>query len=178
TPKSAPHCLNRFEPISLLSALAVLTSKIGLVGTMSSSYSEPYNVARQFASLDLISGGRAGWNVVTSSIEGTGKNYGRPHPDHAQRYAIAAEHLDVVQGLWDSWDDDALVRDRATGGFFDPDKLHRLDHRGRFFSVEGPLNIRRSPQGQPVIFQAGSSDDGIDLAGRSADAVFSNGSTF
>ncbi|ABC36193.1 putative monooxygenase moxC [Burkholderia thailandensis USAMRU Malaysia  len=178
TPKSAPHFLNRFEPISLLSALAALTSKIGLVGTMSSSYSEPYNVARQFASLDLISGGRAGWNVVTSSIEGTGKNYGRPHPDHAQRYAIAEEHLDVVQGLWDSWDDDALVRDRATGQFFDPDKLHRLDHRGRFFSVEGPLNIRRSPQGQPVIFQAGSSDDGIAFAGRCADAVFSNGSTF
>jgi FMN-dependent oxidoreductase (nitrilotriacetate monooxygenase family) len=178
TAKSAPHFLNRFEPIALLSALAALTTKIGLVGTVSSPYSEPYNTARQFASLDLISGGRAGWNVVTSSIEGTGKNYGKVHPDHALRYAIAEEHLDVVKGLWDSWDDDAMVRDRESGRFFDPDKMHRLNHQGRFFSVEGPLNIGRSPQGQPVIFQAGSSEDGIGFAGRHADAVFSNGGTF
>ncbi|MBA3772491.1 MAG: LLM class flavin-dependent oxidoreductase [Ramlibacter sp.] len=176
--ESAPHFLNRFEPISLLSALAAVTSTIGLVGTISSSYSDPYTVARQFASLDLISGGRAGWNVVTSPLEGSGKNYGREHPDHALRYKIAEEHLDVVKGLWDSWDDDALIRDRATGRFFDPTKLHRLNHRGRFFSVEGPLNIRRSPQGQPVIFQAGSSDDGISFAGRHADAVFTDGGTF
>jgi len=178
TGKSAPHFLNRFEPIALLSALAAVTTKIGLVGTISASYSEPYTVARQFASLDLISRGRAGWNVVTSSLEGTGKNYGRVHPDHALRYEIAEEHLEVVKGLWDSWDDDALIRDRESGRFFDADKLHRLDHQGRFFSVEGPLNIRRSPQGQTVIFQAGSSDDGIGFAGRHADAVFSNGSTF
>ncbi|MGS0977890.1 LLM class flavin-dependent oxidoreductase [Burkholderia glumae] len=178
TEKSAPHFLNRFEPISLLSALAALTTKIGLVGTVSSPYAEPFNVARQFASLDLISRGRAGWNVVTSSLEGTARNYGREHPDHAARYEIAAEHIDVVQGLWDSWDDDALVRDRATGRFFDPAGLHRLDHRGRYYSVDGPLNIRRSPQGQPVIFQAGSSGDGIAFAGRYADAVFSNGGTF
>ncbi|TGU12646.1 LLM class flavin-dependent oxidoreductase, partial [Mesorhizobium sp. M2D.F.Ca.ET.153.01.1.1] len=96
--------------------------------------------------IDLISDGRAGWNVVTSPLEGSGRNYGREHPDHALRYKIAAEYLDVVQGLWDSWDDDALIRDRVTGRFFDPAKLHRLDHRGQFFSVEGPLNIRRSPQ--------------------------------
>ena len=178
TGKSAPHFLNRFEPIALLSALAAVTTKIGLVGTISASYSEPYTVARQFASLDLISRGRAGWNVVTSSLEGTGKNSGRVHPDHALRYEIAEEHLEVVKGLWDSWDDDALIRDRESGRFFDADKLHRLDHQGRFFSVEGPLNIRRSPQGQTVIFQAGSSDDGIGFAGRHADAVFSNGSTF
>ena len=172
--KSIPHFLNRFEPITILSALATATSKIGLAGTLSTSYSDPYTVARQFASLDLISGGRAGWNVVTSPLEGSGRNYGRPHPDHALRYKIADEYLDVVQGLWDSWDDDAFPRDRDSGVFFDPNKFRRLDHRGRFFQVEGPLNIQRSPQGQPVIFQAGSSDDGIGLAGKYADAVFTH----
>jgi FMN-dependent oxidoreductase (nitrilotriacetate monooxygenase family) len=176
--KSVPHFLNRFEPIALLSALAAVTSKIGLVGTMSTSYSDPFTVARQFASIDAISGGRAGWNAVTSPLEGSGKNYSRAHPEHALRYEMAEEYLDVVKGLWDSWDDDAFVRDRATGRFFDADKMHRLNHRGRFFSVEGPLNIGRSAQGQPVIFHAGSSDDGIRLAGLHADAVFSNGGTF
>jgi FMN-dependent oxidoreductase (nitrilotriacetate monooxygenase family) len=178
TQESAPHFLNRFEPVALLSALAAVTSTIGLVGTISTSYSDPYTVARQLASIDLISDGRAGWNVVTSPLEGSGRNYGREHPDHALRYKIAAEYLDVVQGLWDSWDDDALIRDRVTGRFFDPAKLHRLDHRGPFFSVEGPLNIRRSSQGQPVIFQAGSSDDGIRFAGRYAEAVFTDAGTF
>lgn len=172
--KSIPHFLNRFEPISILSALATSTSKIGLAGTVSTSYSDPFTVARQFASLDLISSGRAGWNVVTSPLEGSGKNYSRAHPDHALRYQIADEYLDVAQGLWDSWDDDAFPRDRDGGAFFDRDKLHRLDHKGRFFQVEGPLNIQRSPQGQPVIFQAGSSDDGIKLAGKYADAVFTH----
>ena len=172
--KSIPHFLNRFEPISILSALATATTKIGLAGTLSTSYSHPFTVARQFASLDLISGGRAGWNVVTSPLEGSAKNYGGEHPDHALRYQIAAEYLEVVQGLWDSWDDDAFARDRATGQFFDRDKLHTLDHKGRFFEVAGPLNIQRSAQGQPVIFQAGSSDAGIDLAGKYADAVFTH----
>lgn len=172
--KSIPHFLNRFEPISILSALATTTSRIGLAGTVSTSYSDPFTVARQFASLDLISGGRAGWNVVTSPLEGSGRNYSRPHPDHALRYEIADEYLEVTQGLWDSWDDDAFPRDRAAGKFFDREKLHRLDHKGRFFQVEGPLNIQRSPQGQPVIFQAGSSDDGIKLAGKYADAVFTH----
>ncbi|AIO34818.1 FMN-dependent oxidoreductase, nitrilotriacetate monooxygenase family protein [Burkholderia cenocepacia] len=172
--KSAPHFLNRFEPISLLSALATATSKIGLAGTLSTSYSHPFTVARQFASLDLISAGRAGWNVVTSPLEGSAKNYGGQHPDHELRYEIADEYLDVVQGLWDSWDDDAFVRNRETGQFFDRDKLHSLDHKGRFFEVAGPLNIQRSPQGQPVIFQAGSSDSGIALAGKYADAVFTH----
>lgn len=172
--KSIPHFLNRFEPITLLSALATATTKIGLAGTLSTSYSDPYTVARQFASLDLISGGRAGWNVVTSPLEGSGRNYGRPHPEHALRYQIADEYLEVVQGLWDSWDDDAFVRDRDSGTFFAPDKFRRLDHKGRFFQVEGPLNIQRSPQGQPVIFQAGASDDGIALAGKYADAVFTH----
>jgi len=172
--KSIPHFLNRFEPISILSALATVTSKIGLAGTLSTSYSDPFTVARQFASLDLISGGRAGWNVVTSPLEGSARNYSRPHPDHALRYEIADEYLSVTQGLWDSWDDDAVVRNRETGQFFDPEKLHVLNHKGRFFQVDGPLNIGRSPQGQPVIFQAGSSDAGIGLAGKYADAVFTH----
>lgn len=172
--KSIPHFLNRFEPISILSALAVATSKIGLAGTISTSYSEPFTVARQFASLDLISKGRAGWNVVTTPLEGTASNYSRNHPDHALRYEIADEYLQVTQGLWDSWDEDAVVRNRATGQFFDPAKLHTLNHKGRFFQVAGPLNIGRSQQGQPVIFQAGSSDAGIGLAGKYADAVFTH----
>ncbi|WP_152044845.1 LLM class flavin-dependent oxidoreductase [Aureimonas psammosilenae] len=172
--KSIPHFLNRFEPLTILSALATTTSRIGLAGTVSTSYSDPFTIARQFASLDLISGGRAGWNVVTSPLEGSGRNYGRAHPEHALRYEIADEYLEVAQGLWDSWDDDAFPRDRETGAFFDPARLHRLDHKGRFFQVEGPLNIQRSPQGQTVIFQAGSSDDGVKLAGKYADAVFTH----
>lgn len=172
--KSVPHFLNRFEPISILSALAATTSKIGLAGTVSTSYSDPFTVARQFGSLDLISGGRAGWNVVTTPLEGSARNYSRAHPDHALRYEIADEYLAVTQGLWDSWDDDAFVRDRQTGRFFDRDGLHALDHKGRFFEVAGPLNIQRSPQGQPVIFQAGASDAGIGLAGKYADAVFTH----
>lgn len=172
--KSIPHFLNRFEPLTILSALATSTTKIGLAGTVSTSYSDPFTVARQFASLDLISGGRAGWNVVTTPLEGSAKNYNREHPDHALRYEIADEYLQVTQGLWDSWDEDAIVRDRVTGKFFEADKLHTLDHKGRFFEVAGPLNIGRSPQGQPVIFQAGSSEAGISLAGKFADAVFTH----
>lgn len=172
--KSIPHFLNRFEPLTILSALATATSKIGLAGTVSTSYSDPFTVARQFASLDLISGGRAGWNVVTTPLEGSARNYNRPHPEHALRYEIADEYLQLTQGLWDSWDDDAFVRNRDSGQFFDPAKLHTLNHQGRFFQVAGPLNISRSPQGQPVIFQAGSSDAGIALAGKYADAVFTH----
>ena len=172
--KSIPHFLNRFEPLTILSALATRTSKIGLAGTVSTSYSDPYTIARQFASLDLISGGRAGWNVVTSPLEGSARNYSRPHPEHGLRYQIADEYLAVTQGLWDSWDDDAFLRDRETGRFFDPAKLNTLNHKGRFFQVDGPLNIGRSPQGQPVIFQAGSSEAGIGLAGKYADAVFTH----
>lgn len=172
--KTIPHFLNRFEPLTILSALATRTSKIGLAGTVSTSYSDPFTVARQFGSLDLISGGRAGWNVVTTPLEGSALNYSRAHPEHAQRYEIADEYLEVTQGLWDSWDDDAIIRNRETGQFFDKSKLHTLNHKGRFFEVAGPLNIGRSPQGQPVIFQAGSSDAGIKLAGKYADAVFTH----
>jgi FMN-dependent oxidoreductase (nitrilotriacetate monooxygenase family) len=178
TEKSSPHYLNRFEPLTILSALATATSNIGLVGTLTVSYSEPYTVARQFASLDHISKGRAGWNVVTSWLSGSAENYGKPsHPPHEVRYRIAAEHLQTVQGLWDSWEDDALVRDKASGQFFDPAKLHTLNHQGEFFSVRGPLNISRSPQGQPVIFQAGASEDGRNFSARYAEAFFTEGST-
>ncbi|WP_169090391.1 LLM class flavin-dependent oxidoreductase [Paenibacillus sp. PL91] len=171
--KSIPHFLNRFEPITILSALAAATSKIGLVGTLSSSYSEPFTVARQFGSLDHISGGRAGWNVVTSPLEGSASNFSKTnHPTHDERYKIAEEYLEVTRGLWDSWEDDAFVRDKESGVFFDPTKLHRLDHKGEYFSVQGPLNIARSKQGHPVIFQAGSSESGKKLAGKAADAVF------
>jgi len=171
--RSSPHYLNRFEPLTILSALAGATTKIGLVGTATVSYTEPYNLARQFSSLDHISRGRAGWNVVTSWLEDTATNYSKDsHYDHDVRYRLASEHLDVVQGLWDSWEDDALVRNKTTGQFFDPDKLHELNHKGEFFKVRGPLNISRSPQGQPVIFQAGASEDGKNFAAKRADAIF------
>lgn len=176
--KSIPHFLNRFEPLTLLSALATVTDRIGLVGTLSTSYSEPYTVARQFASLDKISNGRAGWNVVTSPLEGSASNYNKGvHPEHAVRYEKAEEHVNVVQGLWDSWEDDAFIRDRESGVFFEDDKLHSLNHEGKFFSVKGPLNIERSLQGQPVIFQAGSSETGKDFAARKADVIFTNQDT-
>ncbi|OMF12079.1 monooxygenase [Paenibacillus amylolyticus] len=176
--KSNPHFLNRFEPLTLLSALAGATSHIGLVATLSTSYSEPFTVARQFASLDQLSDGRAGWNVVTSPLEGSALNFGKgEHPNHALRYEIAEEHLNVVKGLWDSWEDDAFIGDKEQGVFFDPDKLHTLNHKGVHFSVQGPLNVGRSKQGHPVIFQAGSSESGKDLAARSADAVYTGHET-
>jgi len=178
TEKSSPHYLNRFEPLTILSALAGSTSHIGLVATLTVSYSEPFNVARQFASLDHISDGRAGWNIVTSWLGETAANFSKiEHPAHDVRYGIAAEYLDVVQGLWDSWEDDAHVADKATGQFVDPDKLHRLDHKGEHFQVRGPLNIKRSRQGQPVIFQAGQSDDGRAFAARRAEVIFTHAET-
>lgn len=173
--KSIPHFLNRFEPLTILSALAAVTSRIGLIGTVSTSYSEPFTVARQFASLDQISQGRAGWNVVTTPLESTALNYNKTieeHPDHAKRYRIASEYLQVTKGLWDSWEDDAFTRDKESGEFFDPSKLHTLHHKGEFFSVQGPLNIGRSKQGRPIIFQAGSSEAGKNLAAKEADAIF------
>ncbi|MEG3177288.1 LLM class flavin-dependent oxidoreductase [Sphingomonas sp. RB3P16] len=178
TPDSPPHYLNRLEPLTLLSALAVATSHIGLVGTLTTSYNDPFNLARRLASLDLISKGRAGWNVVTSGDAGTAGNYGREeHYDYATRYGRAFEYLDVVRGLWRSYEDDALVRDRATGVFLDKTKLHALNHKGEHFSVVGPLNIQRSPQGEPVIFQAGDSEQGRDLGATVADAIFTHART-
>ncbi|MCM2675412.1 LLM class flavin-dependent oxidoreductase [Alkalicoccobacillus plakortidis] len=168
-----PHFLNRFEPLTILSALASVTSHIGLVGTLSTSYTQPFTVARQFGSLDLISGGRAGWNVVTSPSTGAAHNHSQDtFPDHALRYEIAEEHVEVVKGLWDSYEDDAFLYDRENDTYFDPNKMHAINHHGKHFQVEGPLNIQRSPQGQTVVFQAGSSDAGRELAAKTADAVF------
>lgn len=176
--KSIPHFLNRFEPLTLLSALAAVTTKIGLVGTVSTTYSEPFNIARQFASLDKISGGRAGWNVVTSPLEGSASNFNKGnHPEHSLRYKMANEYLEVAKGLWDSWEDDAFVRNRETGEFFSRDKMHRLNHNGEFFTAQGPLNIDRSKQGQPVVFQAGASKTGRAFAAKHGEAIFTHSST-
>ncbi|WP_234053152.1 MULTISPECIES: LLM class flavin-dependent oxidoreductase [unclassified Xanthobacter] len=162
-----------FEPLTLLSALSVVTHNIGLIGTASTSFNEPFNLARQFASLDLMSGGRAGWNLVTSAGDEEAANFrGDGHPPHAARYDRAREFVEVVKGLWNSWEDDAFIRDKVSGAFFDPEKLHPLNHHGRHFSVRGPLNVARSQQGHPVIVQAGASEDGRDLAGASAEVVF------
>jgi len=178
TPDSPPHYLNRLEPLTLLSALAARTERIGLVGTATTSYNSPYNLARRFASLDLISRGRAGWNVVTSGDAGTAGNYSRDeHYDYATRYGRAAEHITVSRALWDSYEDDAFPRDRESGVFLDPTKLHRTEHRGEHFSIDGPLNIERSPQGHPVIFQAGDSTEGRDLGAQHADGIFTHASS-
>jgi FMN-dependent oxidoreductase (nitrilotriacetate monooxygenase family) len=165
--------LDSFEPLTLLSALAVATERIGLIGTVSTSFNEPFNVARKFASLDQISAGRAGWNLVTSSNRGEALNFNRDELyEHSVRYERAAEFHDVVLGPWDSWEDDSFVRDQASGHYLDPDKLHVLGHHGKHFSVRGPLNVARSPQGRPVVVQAGASAAGRALAARSAEAIF------
>jgi FMN-dependent oxidoreductase (nitrilotriacetate monooxygenase family) len=173
TPDSPNHYLNRLEPLTLLSAVAVSTRNIGLVGTITTSYNEPFNVARRLASLDLISGGRAGWNVVATGDGGTAGNYSREeHYDYDTRYGRALEHVRVAQGLWDSYEDDAFPRDKEAGVFFDASRQHQLNHRGQFFSVVGPLNIERSKQGQPVIFQAGDSEEGRDLGAAIGEGIF------
>jgi FMN-dependent oxidoreductase (nitrilotriacetate monooxygenase family) len=178
TPDSPNHYLSRLEPLTLLSAIAVHTRHIGLVGTLTTSYNEPFNVARRLASLDHISGGRAGWNVVTSGDSGTAGNYSRDqHYDYATRYGRAREHVQVAQGLWDSYEADAFPRDKERGVFFDRTRQHALNHKGEFFSVVGPLNLERSPQGQPVIFQAGDSEEGRDLGASIADAIFTHART-
>ncbi len=175
TPDSPNHYLSRLEPLTLLSAIATHTRHIGLVGTLTTSYNEPFNVARRLASLDHISGGRAGWNVVTSGDAGTAGNYSRDqHFDYATRYGRALEHVRVAQGLWDSYEADALPRDRQRQQFLDRTKLHALEHVGEYFSVIGPLNLERTPQGQPVIFQAGDSEEGRDLGAAIADAIFTH----
>jgi alkanesulfonate monooxygenase len=162
-----------FEPLTLLSALAMVTKHIGLVATASTTYNEPYHIARKFGSLDHISRGRAGWNAVTSWSEAEARNFNREkHLDYDTRYDRAAEFVQVVTGLWDSWDQDAFLRDKATGLFFDPDKMRTLDHRGKHFQVMGPLTVSRTPQGRPVIVQAGASDQGQEIAAACADVVF------
>jgi FMN-dependent oxidoreductase (nitrilotriacetate monooxygenase family) len=179
TPESPPHFLSRLEPLTLLSAIAVSTEKIGLVATITTSYTEPFQVARQLASLDLISGGRAGWNVVTTVDQGTATNYNRQeHLDYPTRYGRALEHVTVAQGLWDSYEDDAFPRDKQAGVFFDPTRQHPLNHVGEYFSVAGPLNVERSRQGRPVIFQAGNSEEGRDLAATVGEGLFTHAHSF
>lgn len=167
-----PSMVARLEPLSLLSALAMSTSRLGLAATASTTYGEPFHTARVFATLDHLSKGRAAWNVVTTSYARSAANFGRQHPEHDERYAIAEEFVEICRGLWDSWEDGAFLRDQASGAYFDPDKLHVLDHKGKYFTVMGPLNTSRPPQGHPVIIQAGSSAPGQELAAKTADVVF------
>ena len=167
------HTVTSFEPMTLLSALAVATQHIGLIATGSTTFDEPFHVARRFASLDHISGGRAGWNVVTTSNPDAALNFGLDeHMEHDERYRRAREFYDVVTGLWDSFADDAFVRDVEAGVYFDPERTHVLDHKGTYFQVRGPLNIARPVQGWPVIVQAGASEAGRQLAAETAEAVF------
>lgn len=167
-----PSMIARFEPLTLLSALAMVTEKIGLAATASTTYGEPYHTARAFSSIDHLSHGRAAWNIVTTSYARTANNFSKSHPEHDERYAVAEEFVDVVRGLWDSWDEDAFIKNKDTGVYADPSKVHVLDHNGKYYSVKGPLNIPRSPQGHPILIQAGSSGPGQDLAARTADVVF------
>ena len=165
-----PHV---FDPLLVQSALAGVTERIGLVATVSTTYLPPYHLARKFATLDHLSGGRSGWNLVTSGSEFEAKAFGLPHQlEHAERYKIAHEYVKIVKGLWDTWEDDAFVRDQAASRFFDPDKLHRIQHQGLKFHVQGGLQAPRPPQGYPVLVQAGSSNDGQDLAAATAELVF------
>jgi FMN-dependent oxidoreductase (nitrilotriacetate monooxygenase family) len=166
------------DPLTLLPALAALTEHIGLIATASTTYNEPYHIARKFASLDHISGGRAGWNVVTSGNPHEAMNFGlEEHVEHATRYQRAREFYDVVTGLWDSWADDAFLRDAESGLFFDPEKMHVLGHKGEFLSVRGPLNVARPVQGWPVIVQAGASEAGRQLAAETAEVIFGSSLT-
>ena len=173
-PGDHPSFLCRFEPTTLISALSGATRHIGLGATVSTSFAEPYHVARAFASIDHLSNGRAAWNVVTSSLAKAALNFSRErHMEHELRYEVANEFVDVVRGLWDCWDDDAIVADKGSGRYIDAERVRPLNHKGRFFQVAGPVNIARSPQGHPVIIQAGGSPSGLELAARTADVVFS-----
>lgn len=167
------HTVTSFEPFTLLSALASVTERIGLAATASTTFDEPYHVARRFASLDHISSGRAAWNIVTTSNPDSARNFGlEEHVEHGERYARAREFYEVVTGLWDSFADDAFIRDQANGIFFDAAKMHVLDHEGDKLRVRGPLNIARPVQGWPVIVQAGQSEPGRQLAAETAELVF------
>lgn len=171
--KGHPSYAMRFEPLTMLAALSTSTRHIGLGATVSTTYCDPFTVARMFSSLDHLSGGRAAWNAVTTSNPSAAANFGRHHPDHARRYEMAGEFVDVVKGLWDCWDDDAVVANRESGVYFDTSKIRPLNHEGEFFKVQGPLNSSRTPQGRPVVLQAGGSEPGMELAARTADVVFS-----
>lgn len=165
--------ISHFEPVTLWAALSQVTQHIGFVATASTTYEDPYTLARKFASLDHISKGRAAWNLVTTASKEAAGNFGLPeHPDADTRYRRANEFVEVVKGLWNSFEDDAFLRDKASGIYFDPAKVHQLNHEGEFFNVRGPLNIERSPQGHPVIVQAGQSEDGRELAAKTAEVIF------
>jgi FMN-dependent oxidoreductase (nitrilotriacetate monooxygenase family) len=169
----------KFEPMTILSALAAVTRNVGFVATSTTTFNEPYTLARQFASLDQISGGRSGWNLVTSNNEQDALNYSRDqHMSHGDRYERAIEFAEVVQGLWDSWDEDAFIRDKESGVFYDTAKMHVLNHKGKHFQVRGPLNVAPSPQGRPVLVQAGASGTGRDVAARLAEIVFTAQTVF
>jgi N-acetyl-S-(2-succino)cysteine monooxygenase len=169
----------KFEPMTVLSALAAVTKNLGFVATSTTTFNEPYTLARQFASLDAISGGRSGWNLVTSNNEQDALNYSREqHMGHGDRYERAIEFAEVVQGLWDSWDDDAFIRDKESGVFYDTTKMHVLNHKGKHFQVRGPLNVAPSPQGRPILVQAGASGTGRDVAARLAEIVFTAQTVF
>lgn len=172
------HTVTSFDPLTLLPALAVCTQRLGLIATASTTFEQPYHVARKFASLDHISEGRAGWNIVTTSNPDAALNFGlEDHMEHGERYLRAREFYDVVTGLWDSWADDAFVRDVDSGTYFDPERLHVLKHKGKYLSVRGPLNIARPVQGWPVIVQAGASESGRQLAAETAEVIFGAAST-
>jgi FMN-dependent oxidoreductase (nitrilotriacetate monooxygenase family) len=168
-----PSFMMRFEAMSLIAGLSAVTTHIGLAASVSTTYSQPYNVARMFSSIDHMSGGRAGWNVVTTSNPEAAKNFGEAeHAAKADRYEMAGEYVDVVKGLWDSWEDDAVVADLATGQLVDMDKRHTLNHVGKHFAVKGPLNSSRAPQGHPVILQAGASELGLPFAAATGEVIF------
>ncbi|WP_434400591.1 NtaA/DmoA family FMN-dependent monooxygenase [Planococcus sp. 11815] len=173
-PGMIPHYLSMFEGVSILSALSMVTHSIGLAATIATSYADPFTVARQIASLDKISNGRAGWNAVTSNLGGLA-NYSRTHLSKSDLYPMKQEFLEIVEGLWDSYEDDAFIRNKATGEFYDPRKMYALNYRGNNFSVDGPLNISRSRQGRPVISQAGTSSDFMDIAAKHAEIIMAPG---
>jgi FMN-dependent oxidoreductase (nitrilotriacetate monooxygenase family) len=169
----------QLEPFTLLTALSQHTSRIGLIATVSSTYNEPYNLARRLASVDHVSGGRAGWNIVTSAGADEAANFGlADRPDHAARYERADEFLTIAKALWDSWESEAVLADKASGRYADPTRLHAIDHAGHHFKVAGPLNVERPPQGHPLLVQAGSSEDGRTFASRHAEAIFTAHQTY
>jgi FMN-dependent oxidoreductase (nitrilotriacetate monooxygenase family) len=176
-PGMIPHYLSMFEGVSILSALSMVTHSIGLTATIATSYADPFTVARQIASLDKISNGRAGWNAITSNPGGLA-NYSRTHLRKSDLYPLKEEFLEIVEGLWDSYEDDAFIRDKKSGVFFDPSKMHSLNYTGNYFSVDGPLNISRSRQGRPVISQAGTSSAFMDVAAKHAEVIMVPGDNF
>ncbi|MEH7419028.1 NtaA/DmoA family FMN-dependent monooxygenase [Neobacillus drentensis] len=176
-PGMIPHYLSMFEGISILSALSMVTQSIGLTATIATSYADPFTVARQIASLDKISNGRAGWNAITSNPGGLA-NYSRTHLRKSDLYPLKEEFLEIVEGLWDSYEDDAFIRDKKSGVFYDPSKMHSLNYTGNYFSVDGPLNISRSRQGRPVVFQAGTSSAFMDIAAKHAEVIMAPGDNF